>query len=83
MKARQQRILKYLKGRLKEASTWRGVVLLLTSAGVYLSDEQKELISVMGLFFAGLIGAAAPDKSGDSDDTNAGDEPSDQNSRIL
>lgn len=51
----------YLIERLHEASTWRGVVMLLTAAGVAISPEQGEAIVAAGLAFVGLLGAFLPD----------------------
>ena len=50
----------YLLARLKEASTWRGIVLMLTAAGVPLAPALADSIVACGLAVAGLIGAVAP-----------------------
>lgn len=52
----------YLLARLKEPSTWRGIVLIATACGAVLSPDQQEAIIAGGLLVAGLIGAAVPDK---------------------
>lgn len=52
----------YLKARLKEPSTWRGLALCLTAFGIVLTPDQIEAIMVVGLFISGLIGAGTPDK---------------------
>jgi hypothetical protein len=52
----------YFLERLKEASTWRGIVLLLTAAGVPLAPGVADLIISAGLALTGLIGALTPDK---------------------
>ncbi len=58
----------YLLARAQEASTWRGVVLVLTAAGIVLRPELQELIVTAGLGLAGLVGAAFPDaKKGEGD----------------
>lgn len=54
----------YLIARLKEPTTWRGLVLLLTSLGLSLSSEQSDVIVTAGLALAGLIGVFAPAESG-------------------
>lgn len=54
-------ILKYLLARGREASTWRGVTLLLTAAGVALTPGQAEAVIAAGLALAGLIGTLVPD----------------------
>lgn len=42
--------------RLREPSTWRGIVWILTAAGVSLSPELWETITAVGMAVAGLIG---------------------------
>lgn len=54
-------MLKYVVNRLKEPSTWRGVVLILTAAGITLSPEQATAVVTVGLAIAGAIGAFVPD----------------------
>lgn len=51
----------YVLARLKEPSTWRGLVLVLTSIGLGISPQQAEAIVAAGLAIAGLIGVFAPD----------------------
>jgi multidrug transporter EmrE-like cation transporter len=55
-------MIPYLFARLAEASTWRGMAVLLTAAGVYLSPEQVEAIISIGLALVGIIGVFFPDK---------------------
>jgi hypothetical protein len=55
-------MLKYLLGRLNEASTWRGVIALLTAIGVTLSPEQQNAIIAAGLSVIGLVGVFFGDK---------------------
>ena len=52
----------YLLARAKEPSSWRGLILLLTAAGVPIAPGMAEAIISVGLAVAGLIGVAAPDK---------------------
>ena len=52
----------YLLDRLKEPSTWRGLVLVVTSCGIALRPEQIEAINFIGLFVAGFLGAATRDQ---------------------
>jgi hypothetical protein len=47
--------MQYLFDRLKERSTWLGLIALATSFGVAVSPEQAEAIAVAGTSFAGLI----------------------------
>lgn len=62
MRARYRRLLAYLKEQGREASTWRGLVLLLTACGANLSPEQREAVITAGLGIAGLIGVVFPDR---------------------
>lgn len=52
----------YLLDRAKEPSTWRGIILVLTAAGVPIAPAMAESIISVGLAIAGLIGAVTPDK---------------------
>lgn len=54
-------LLQYLVARLKEPSTWRGIVLAITSLGVVLNEAQATAIITAGIALAGLIGIFAPD----------------------
>ena len=55
----------YLFARLKEASTYRGIIIVITAFGVSLSQEQSQAILTIGLGIAGLFGALSPDGDGD------------------
>lgn len=52
----------YILARIKEASTWRGVILLLTAVGVPVAPAMADSIIAAGLAIAGLIGTFSPDK---------------------
>jgi hypothetical protein len=52
----------FILERGKEASTWRGLVALLTAVGVTLSPEQVNAIVASGLAVIGVLGAFFPDK---------------------
>ncbi len=54
----------YLLERLKEPSSWRGLVMLATSVGLGLSPEQANAIIAVGTAVAGAIGVFAPNKVG-------------------
>lgn len=54
----------YVIERLKEPSTWRGLLALATAAGVTISPEQSEAVIAAGLALIGLIGVFAKDKIG-------------------
>lgn len=49
---------------LGEPSTWRGIALLLTAAGIQLSPDQVAAITSVGLAVTGFIGAFCRDKGG-------------------
>ena len=48
--------------RLRETSTWRGIVYLLMAAGVTLTPEQQGAVISAGLALVGLIAMFFPDK---------------------
>jgi len=48
--------------RLSETSTWRGIVALLTAAGIAISVDQAAAITASGLAVIGAIGAFTADK---------------------
>lgn len=52
----------YILARLSEASTWRGIIMLATAAGVVFSAQQAEAVIAAGLALAGLVGAFSADK---------------------
>lgn len=52
----------FILNRGKEASTWRGIVALLTAAGVALTPEQGEAVVALGLAIIGAIGVFTADK---------------------
>jgi hypothetical protein len=47
--------MNWLLNRLKEESSWRGIVLLVTALGVKLDPERGEAIIALGLAVVGLI----------------------------
>ena len=51
----------YVLARLKEASTWRGIIGIITACGVALSPEQIEAIIATGIALMGIVGAFFPD----------------------
>ena len=52
----------YLLERMREPSTWRGIIMLLTTIGVPVAPAMADAIISVGLAVAGLIGVATPDK---------------------
>ncbi len=53
---------KYVIERLAEPSTWRGIVALITAAGISLSPEQATAITAAGLALIGVVSAFFSDK---------------------
>lgn len=51
----------YVVNRAKEASTWRGVVMLLTALGLNISPEMADAIISVGIAVAGAVGVLFPD----------------------
>jgi hypothetical protein len=59
-------VLKYVVARLKERSTWAGLVLAIVgAAGWKLTAGQTEAITSAGLALVGLISTFLPDKFGE------------------
>ena len=56
----------FIVARLKEPSTWRGVITVLTTAGVYIAPRYQEIIVGIGVV---LFGGAhfLPDTIGGKD----------------
>jgi hypothetical protein len=52
----------YFLNRLKEPSTWRGLIMVATAYGMHLSPEQAYAIASLGMALAGGVGAAAPEQ---------------------
>jgi hypothetical protein len=52
----------YILARAKEPSTWRGLILILTSAGLGIAPELATLIVSVGTGVAGIIGVVTADK---------------------
>jgi uncharacterized membrane protein len=52
----------WIFARMKEPSTWRGIVGIITAFGIALKPEQIESIVTVGLMLSGLIGVTTTDK---------------------
>ncbi len=65
------KLLRYIRDRLKEPSTYPAIILILTALGHHLTDEQKNAAIEIGLIVAGLVGAILPDtmKGADNEKT--------------
>lgn len=48
-------LMEWFLDRMKEPSTWRGLIGIVTAGGVAVSSEQSAAIIAAGLAFAGLI----------------------------
>ncbi len=53
----------YALNRLREPSTWRGLIWLATAAGITIAPEAIEAIVVLGTAAAGAVGVLTKDKS--------------------
>lgn len=53
--------MQYILARLKEASTWRGIVAVVAACGVAISPELSDAIVGAGLGLMGILGAFFPD----------------------
>jgi hypothetical protein len=52
----------YLIERMKEPSTWRGLILIATGLGAGWSQESQGIIVSAGVALAGVLGALLPDR---------------------
>lgn len=53
--------MNFILARLKEASTWRGFILIATALGMNLAPAMQEAIVTAGIGLAGVAGAVLPD----------------------
>ena len=54
-------MLKFLVDRLKERSTWLGLIAIVSAAGVAISPEQIEAIAIAGAAIVGAVGVFTAD----------------------
>ena len=54
----------YIIARLKEASTWRAIIVLLVACGIPIAPVLADRIIAIGLAVVGLIGIFMPDQIG-------------------
>ena len=54
--------MRYLLDRIKEPSTWRGLILFVTGFGITLSPETATNIVAAGTGIAGLVGIMTADR---------------------
>ena len=48
--------MQYIINRLKEASTWRGIFMLLTALGLNIAFELQDSILQAGVALVGVVG---------------------------
>ena len=58
--------MNFIVSRLKEASTWRGILAIITACGITVSPEQSDAIVATGLALIGVVGAFFPDKAAET-----------------
>lgn len=58
----KQLIINYILSRLQEASTWRGIIMLVGGGWAHQHPDQAEAIIPIAIALAGAIGAFLPDK---------------------
>ena len=56
----------FIIARLKEASTWRAIIVLLIACGIPIAPLLADRIIAIGLAIVGLIGIFMPDQLGKS-----------------
>jgi hypothetical protein len=54
-------LIKWVLARAAEPSTWRGLLLCLTSLGVTLAPDAGEALIALGIALAGAVGIFFPD----------------------
>ena len=54
--------MKYLLNRLKERSTWLGLVAIAAAFGLTISPELLDYIIAAGMAVAGIVGVGTDDK---------------------
>lgn len=66
---------KFFKNRLKEASTYRGIIVILGIFGISLSPEKADAIVAGCLAVYGILAAFMPDKFGEKKEAAPEPEP--------
>jgi len=54
-------MLQFLIDRLRERSTWLGLIAIISAAGVAISPEQVEAIAIAGAAIAGAVAVFTAD----------------------
>ena len=55
-------IINYILSRLREASTWRGIIMLIAGTWAIKNPTQMEAIIPVAIAIVGAIGSFTPDK---------------------
>lgn len=56
-------MFEYILNRLKEPSSWRGIIALITAMGVQLAPDQVDAIVSLGLAVIGVINVFVKEKA--------------------
>ena len=56
-------ILNYILSRLNEASTWRGIIMLIAGGWATRNPDQLDAIIPVAMAIVGAVGAFIPDKN--------------------
>jgi tRNA U34 5-methylaminomethyl-2-thiouridine-forming methyltransferase MnmC len=59
-------VMKYVVGRMKELSTYQGLLVFLTGFGVVMAPEMWESITMGGTAIFGALSTIFPDKFSDT-----------------
>lgn len=62
MKKQWRVVWQYIKARVQESSTWRGLALLGAVAGAKLDPQQTEAFVLLGLALSAVIALMFPDR---------------------
>lgn len=55
-------VCNYVLDRLNESSTWRGLVLVLSTTGAWFKPQWSEVLILLGVGLAGVLGVILKDK---------------------
>ncbi len=56
-----KKVIHYILARLKERSTWLGLISFATALGLMMTPEQQEQVIAAGMAIAGFVGAFTRD----------------------
>jgi hypothetical protein len=57
------KVLRYIIAQMQQASSWRGIILVITALfGFNVSEEKAAAVTLIGLTAAGLMGMLFPDQ---------------------